>query len=107
MQQKLDRQQQQLSNLWEENRTLKQVKDDFIPGLLDRGLLSMDEEKNQINVVKDWEEHQEVLAKNSKMKMRKSQESQQEFEVLNKSDFQEVIHPSRKFQQEGGPMMTS
>ena len=86
MQRQLDQQQQQLSNLWDENQSLKQVKDELVPGLVERGLLAMDQQKGQVNVVNNWEEHQALLAENSKRKMRQSQESQQNFEVVNNSD---------------------
>ena len=50
-----------MASMWEENQKLQQVKDQFLPGLIDNGLLRSDADGGNIYMVESWKEHQELL----------------------------------------------
>ena len=63
MQRVMEEQRQKMAELWEENKYLNQVKNDFIPGLVKNGLLVVDHNNKEISMVNNWEEHQAQLKK--------------------------------------------
>ena len=61
MQRQMEKQRQQLSKLWMENKSLKQVKDEFIPSLIGNGFLKFNQQNNGIDMVESWQEHQNII----------------------------------------------
>ena len=74
MQKLLEEQRQKMAALWEENKYLNQVKNDFIPGLVKNGLLVVDHSKNEISMVNNWEEHQAQLQKDLNPSVQQAQQ---------------------------------
>ena len=83
MQLQLEQQQQQLAQLQQQNKDLKHVEDNIIPGLKMNGLLALNPETNKLQVASCWEEHQNIVTMNSKAKPQPNQDGQSAFAFLN------------------------
>ena len=68
MQRQLEKQQQQMEQLWQENQEMKKVKDELVPNLMDSGLLGHNPDTGNLQVAENWQQHQALLAYNSKLK---------------------------------------